>query len=303
MIKPGLLIIRAGALGDTLMLMPSIDALKEDHLITVMGRQPGISYLEPFADKCIDMERGGWHKLFTGGVKSGSGLPYADRVAAFVTDPDNIISENLKRAMPGSRIKFFPPFPDHEHRIHVSLYTACAIQSAGIQFNPRSAFDEAFKKPLLQEQKISGKKIVLHPGSGSKGKNYFFEIWSGLLSVIKRESFSRMSDVHFLLGPAEEDIEEKVRKIALEYNVKIIKCPEKKDLLSILNSSCLYIGHDSGITHLAAMLGVNTVAMFKGSSIDQWRPLGPAVKVIGPESDDMILKKVIREFRSLVIGH
>ena len=62
-------------------------------------------------------------------------------------------------------------------------------------------------------------------------------------------------------------------------------CPDNNELLEILNRSCLYIGHDSGVTHLAAMLGINTVALFKGSSIINWYPLGPGAKVIeGDES-------------------
>jgi len=57
-------------------------------------------------------------------------------------------------------------------------------------------------------------------------------------------------------------------------------CPEKDKLIGILRQAALYIGHDSGITHLAAMLGAPTVALFKGSNADQWSPLGPDVRVI-----------------------
>ncbi|MFC1494166.1 glycosyltransferase family 9 protein [Thermodesulfobacteriota bacterium] len=296
-----LLIIRAGALGDTLMLMPLIDALNKKHVITILGRQPGIGYLEPFVNLCIDIERGGWHRLFTGEMKGGLKLPVADCVAAFIADPDNIVSENLRYLMPESRIDFFRPFPEPESKIHVALYMACALQSAGIPIDCRSAFDDALKKPVMQAHRIFGEKIVLHPGSGSKGKNYSPDFWYDLLSAIKMEGFSRARDTCLLLGPAEEDIGTAFSKIAEEHNVEIFFCPEKEELLSILNSACIYIGHDNGITHLAAMLGVNTIALFKGSSIDQWRPLGPAVKVIRPDmSPDLILKKVVRECRRLL---
>jgi len=55
------------------------------------------------------------------------------------------------------------------------------------------------------------------------------------------------------------------------------------------------VGHDSGITHLAAMLGAPTIALFKHSSVAQWRPLGPTVQVIeasgsGPELVEETLK-------------
>ena len=50
--------------------------------------------------------------------------------------------------------------------------------------------------------------------------------------------------------------------------------------MSLLEAAPLYIGHDSGITHLASMHGAPTIALFKNSSIHQWRPIGPAVEVI-----------------------
>lgn len=291
-----LLIIRAGALGDTLMLMPLINALNKKHVITILGRQPGISYLEPFVSQCIDIERGGWHRLFAGEVKSGLKFPRADYVAAFTADPGNTISDSLKHLMPESGIDLFPPFPGHESKIHVALYMTSALQSTGIPIDSHSAFNKALKKPVMQTRKISGKKIVLHPGSGSKEKNYSPDFWFDLLSEVKMEEFSRSTDICFLLGPAEEDIYAGINKIAEERDAKVLIYPEKEELLAILNSACLYIGHDNGITHLAAMLGVNTIALFKSSSIDQWRPLGPAVRVIGPDRNpDMIIKKIIGE--------
>ena len=56
--------------------------------------------------------------------------------------------------------------------------------------------------------------------------------------------------------------------------------PDWETLISLLSESPLYIGHDSGITHLAAMHGNPTIALFKNSSIYQWKPIGPAVRVI-----------------------
>ncbi len=41
-----------------------------------------------------------------------------------------------------------------------------------------------------------------------------------------------------------------------------------------------YLGNDSGITHLAAMLGIPTIALFGPSDPAVWRPIGPDVEVI-----------------------
>ena len=142
---------------------------------------------------------------------------------------------------------------------------------------------------------INGKKIVIHPGSGSKKKNYPFDFWLDLFIHIRKNSDPNM-DICFLLGPVEEDMVTVIKHAGEMYDAEIVICPEKEELLSILNSANLYIGHDSGVTHLAAMLGIKTIALFKSSSVKQWHPLGPSVGVIAPDSsNDRLWDKVIKE--------
>jgi ADP-heptose:LPS heptosyltransferase len=49
----------------------------------------------------------------------------------------------------------------------------------------------------------------------------------------------------------------------------------------ILEGALLYLGHDSGITHLAAAVGAPTVAVFGPTDPRVWRPRGPRVRVLG----------------------
>jgi heptosyltransferase-3 len=83
-----------------------------------------------------------------------------------------------------------------------------------------------------------------------------------------------------LLGPAEQGLSEGFEKQQWDANTEIIHCPQKEQLLSLLNEAALYIGHDSGITHLSALLGTRTIALFRTSHSLQWAPLGPDVTVI-----------------------
>ena len=80
-----------------------------------------------------------------------------------------------------------------------------------------------------------------------------------------------------LLGPAEEKL---LPLFSAEKDVEILFCPDAEKLSLLLQQSSLYVGQDSGITHLAAMLGAPTIALFRHSSVAQWSPLGPRVKVI-----------------------
>jgi ADP-heptose:LPS heptosyltransferase len=52
------------------------------------------------------------------------------------------------------------------------------------------------------------------------------------------------------------------------------------ELLGLLKESRLFLGNDSGATHLAAALGVPTLAVFGPSDPWLWRPLGPRVRVV-----------------------
>ena len=287
-----ILIIRSGALGDTLMLMPLINALS-DHKIIVLGRKPGIDYLEPYVRQCFDIERGGWHRLFIRGSDIDMPCPQVDNVIAFINDKENIVSGNLNHLFPFSKINIFPPFPDPGSKAHVVIHMLSCLKSAGIPVDPQAAFNAALNQPAMKSGKAKRKKTVLHPGSGSMKKNYSPDFWFNLSARIK--SAGPSMDIYFLLGPAEEEIFHIVEKKAGECDAEII-CPVGKELLSTLNNTLLYIGHDSGVTHLAAMLGINTIALFKNSSIYQWRPLGPSVKIIESGGDEeSILKRTVGE--------
>jgi heptosyltransferase III len=269
-----ILIFRAGALGDTLMLMPSIKALRGEHEIIIAGRSPGIEYLNPYVNECIDVERGGWHKLYNPGAFFETPSFSPDHVIGFLNDPENILLDNLIHLFPDSINMIFAPFPEPGIETHVGLYMANAIQSTGIQIDPNTAFKEAFIKPMMGAI-AGGNRIVLHPGSGSIKKNYPPEFWLELIRGIKEKTTSETFDITILIGPAEQDIIN-----VFENNAKVYVSQDRESLLSILDNTCLYIGHDSGVTHVAAMMGINTIALFRGSSIKTWQPIGPKVKIV-----------------------
>jgi ADP-heptose:LPS heptosyltransferase len=50
-----------------------------------------------------------------------------------------------------------------------------------------------------------------------------------------------------------------------------------------IRKASVYIGNDSGITHLSALLGVPTVSIFGPTDPEIWRPLGRRVKVVRPD--------------------
>ncbi len=291
------LIIRAGALGDTLMLLPALVELWGKVTITYVGRQPGLGFIEPYVHYAIDLEGPGWHRLF-GERPDPYGLPVsrADLVVAFFADQDGTIRKNLKRYLPGIPVSLFPSFPSEDEPVHVARYLTGCLRSANLPVDPDRSIKTILTQGLPRKMVLPScqNKIIFHPGSGDPGKNHPPDLWLDLIGRIGKEFARRGSKPVILLGPAEESIYPFFEKAASSLQAEIRYCPDKCGLTRILGEAILYLGQDSGITHLAAMLGTPTIALFKKTSVTQWRPLGPYVNVIlQKEAGPDLVKKAI----------
>ncbi|MEW6668493.1 MAG: glycosyltransferase family 9 protein [Thermodesulfobacteriota bacterium] len=296
-----ILIIRPAALGDTLMLVPALDRMRQFASLCVAGRMPGLEYLEAFADPCLDFEAAGWHTLFTS-TPEVPALPGADLAIAFLQDPEGTVRQNLSALLPGAGVYLFPGLPSPGEGMHVALYLARCLHAAGACLDPDEAMREALRRPLLRPDGHAPRdgRIVLHPGSGGREKNHPPEFWLDLISRMRVEPSFRGRGLTVLLGPAEADLRPLFERRVRDGGDVILFAPEKRRLVSLLENADPYVGQDSGITHLAAMLGAPTLALFLSSSVLQWRPLGPRVRVIlHPEPDLNLVSQVLTEVRSL----
>ncbi len=123
--------------------------------------------------------------------------------------------------------------------------------------------------------------IIIHPGSG------------GTKKCRHPENFRRIADrlmlmgkqVVFLLGPAEL---ERLDAETLDRFKSTAPCLTGLDLtgvLQVMTRGDCYVGNDSGISHLAGAMGLRTLAMFGPTSPTLYKPLGPDVNVMGPDTD------------------
>jgi len=296
------LLIRPAALGDTLMLMPAIARLKALTEITLVGRSPGIDFLRPFIPFCMDYERAGWHKLFLDNAHAFP-LPSVDRVVAFLGDADGSVKKNLRAQLPSASIHLFPAFPPKEEKIHVALYLSQCLQHTGLPIDPTETIEEAKRRPLLEKNPLPMRqgKMIFHPGSGGEKKNYPPVFWLELIQHLRMSFLNEKEKFIVLLGPAEEKVTPFFSEKLANREAEIVHSPQEDKLTSLLKEAPLYIGHDSGITHLAAMLGTPTIALFKDSPVRQWSPLGPAVRVLKNEkSRSVLIEKILNEGKELM---
>ena len=123
-----------------------------------------------------------------------------------------------------------------------------------------------------------GPYVVMHPGSGGRAKLWRPECWAELAARL------RLPRVVITAGPADDDITNRVlgAKWASGPPV-VVRGRPVTTLAGILAGASAFFGCDSGVTHLAAALGVPTVAIFGPTDPKVWGPRGKHVRVLRGE--------------------
>jgi heptosyltransferase-3 len=137
--------------------------------------------------------------------------------------------------------------------------------------------------PGMEETKGLREKdlVLIHPGAGSPRKRWALD---NFMTVALAMRDRNSANVVFLLGPAESDLLPLVKK-QVEGKCPIHAIEDLSEVVALMKATRCFIGNDSGLAHLAAMMGVPTVAIFGPSSPKRWRPLGKAVKVLRGVAD------------------
>jgi heptosyltransferase-2 len=68
-------------------------------------------------------------------------------------------------------------------------------------------------------------------------------------------------------------------------------------LAAVLERCRVFVGHDSGVSHLAAATGISCVLLFGPTDPAVWAPVNPAVKVVAAPEGDLgrLLPSVVQE--------
>jgi len=82
-------------------------------------------------------------------------------------------------------------------------------------------------------------------------------------------------------GPADEETAgELLRRLPAGIPLAVARGLEVAALAALLAGCAGYLGNDSGVSHLAAALGVPSVVVFGPTDPARWAPLGPQVRVV-----------------------
>lgn len=127
--------------------------------------------------------------------------------------------------------------------------------------------------PALREN--TGGAIVMHVGAGSEAKRWSMERWVELCAVLRSEGHA----VVLIAGEVEaERLSGRERALFEGAGGRFLGTLEA--LADVLGAARVFVGCDSGPAHLAAQLGVTTVALFGPTDPAVWGPAGPRVRTI-----------------------
>ena len=309
-----ILVIRACALGDFILTLPAIGALRKRFpgaRLEIMGYPHILALAEGrgYADRIGSFERGGMAAFFL----QGSVLPpdlvtyfeSLDLVFSLVSDREGVFADNLGRAGVSNLISYHP-FPSTGRRVHIIDHLLRALEPLGVDggdSRPRVLTlpsDRIFASGFLEEQGLTqGERLVaLHPGSGGEKK-----VWS-------LEAFSQVADwaeekleatVLIISGPADADQAHRVAGRMRKRPI-IVEGLSVVELASVLERCELFVGNDSGVTHLSWGVGVKTLAIFGPSDPLVWGPRGEGTLTLrrGENLDLIRPRDVIAGLKRLV---
>ncbi|MBM2809946.1 MAG: rfaC 1 [Chloroflexi bacterium] len=282
-----ILVFRPGALGDTILTVDALAALRvrfPSSAIELIGNADAASPLlrSGLLDSVCSFDAAAVGALFQSQPRVSGRWEGADVVISWMHATQVAEAFQTRTA---ARIVFAPPETDgppmHVADHLVQTLAPLGVTSAGTeQLALLSTVNEGpfnVSSPQASRRR-SLRNAVIHPGSGSVRKNWPAERYAKLGERLSSHGWH----VTWTAGPADEAVIEEVSKRTAG-PIRILRPRSALNLASIIAAADLYLGNDSGVTHLSARLGVPTIAIFGPTSPRVWGPRGPRVQIISTE--------------------
>lgn len=251
-------IIRPGALGDTILTFPLLKKIEKSYpkfdLVFIGSTQYKSVVIKYFPRiEFLSFDDVNLLPLFNENF---------DKKDLLINQPDKIYCILLKNDLFVQNLElfskelFFKSIKEIDS-VHVSeqLYLMDNIESDFAE-DANSLF---VKRNFSNEKKI--RNILIHPGTGSPSKLLSEVFWLDLVATIKN------LNLKVILG-INDNVPDWLK------NKPFLRISETEELIKELLSTDFYFGLDSGVSHLAGILGVKGIALFKNTDPNYWAPLG-----------------------------
>jgi len=308
-----ILFIRGGALGDFIVTLPTLRLLRQrwpDAHIEVLGhpRLSEIALQRYYLNAIRSVNHGPLSAFFTPrAVLDPAWMDYIgsfDLVLSYFYDPDGLFLVNLQRCKPGRILTHSPRVPEEFGR-PAARHFAGMVEPLGLALADDAASDlfpspedAAAARAFLTGLKPGTRLVAIHPGSGGETKNWPVESWAELGRRLTRAA----PDLALLLVEGEADAEPAQFILETWKDVPHLRARELPlPILAALfgeKETALFLGHDSGITHLAAASrrDLPVLALFGPTDPAVWAPPRPGVRVLkgGSSLKDLTIEEVFQ---------
>lgn len=269
-----------GALGDFICFLPALRALAEDSAVDLLAHSEFAEFVAPSV-KVASQERYEIRRLFVAGASDDARVrKFFDSYAAVYSWMGSQVDEFTRQlqAVCAGAARVFPFHPADPLMHQGEYYLSCV--AAADRDRPLTAITppaqaEAWCELFWRQNSLGGNRVLaLAPGSGANEKNWPVDFFR---AVAEWWRSATQSAVIVLVGPVEAERGgfESLRDMG-------IAAPDLSlaQTAALLARSDVYLGNDSGVTHLAAAVGVRTVALFGPSNAQRWAPRGRKVAVL-----------------------
>lgn len=292
---PRILVIRGGAIGDFVLTLPAIKLLRDNfpaaHL-EILGYKHIVALAEGrfYAHATRSIEYAALAGFFVPNSKLAPDLidyfASFHQVVSYLFDPDGIFAGNIARCGVKNYLPASPRLDDSE-RAAAQLARplqnlALFLEEPAATLYPSDA-DRAFARRFFGDS--AARTIAIHPGSGSETKNWPLQNWRALGDWL----LSRDPAVGILLIGGEAD-RPALAALSAAWKGRNIWFAEEMPLChvaALIERCALYIGHDSGISHIAAAVGAPCLLMFGPTDPEVWAPANPKVRTIQAPAEAM----------------
>jgi heptosyltransferase-2 len=295
-VKPRILVIRGGAIGDFILTLPALRLLREAfpaaHL-EILGYKHIVALAEGrfYADATRSIEYSAMAGFFVPNSELAPDLVeyFAgfQQIVSYLYDPSGFFEGNLRRAGAKQIISAFSPINDTAHAAH---QLAQPLQRLALFLEDPAATvhltneDRAFAERFLAD--VDDRPVIaLHPGSGSARKNWPVSRWAAVgKSLLERE---RAPQLLLIGGEADEAPLSALRDAWSGAPVLLAHDLPLPALAAVLERCSLFLGHDSGISHLAAAVGAPCLLIFGPTDPAVWAPMNAQVQVLEAAGGDL----------------
>ena len=282
---PRILVIRGGAIGDFVLTLPVLSALRAQFpqcQLTLLGYShiAGLALAGGLVDDLRPIESRALAGFFADGGELDEALArfFAEcsLIVSYLFDPDRIFERNLGLC---TRAQFVagPHRPDEAAGRHAAAVFLEPLQRLAI-FDadpmPRLGLIAGSDHPAGARKPRS---IAFHPGSGSERKNWPESCWAELIEQVLAAG---VISVTLVGGEAEGDRLDRLAAGHSPTRVRVARSLPLVELARVLASCVAFVGHDSGITHLAAALGLPALVLWGPSKESVWRPQGEGIVLL-----------------------